>query len=157
LTVDERMTREQLVQHLVSAADDGTLLTAKHDPANLCNPYSSHRSVLSFELAGNLEYFVKSGSYDLLLYDNAKYPTSPFYLEIIPASGSTFTVPGSGVAPHATVPHAACDRLIAVSGHNQGIHLHATNHSEIQTRVANGDLLLKYTYLAAPTSLGDQI
>ena len=55
------MTREELKQHLEHASKNGTLMTPKHDPANLSTTYNCFRTVLSFELAQNLEGFFLSG------------------------------------------------------------------------------------------------
>jgi hypothetical protein len=49
--------------HLITAANNGTLLTPKHDPYNLSTTYNSFRTVLSHDLADNLEVFISSGNF----------------------------------------------------------------------------------------------
>jgi hypothetical protein len=128
--------------HLLSANAAGTLLTPKHDPDKLGIIWSKPRSVLSSELAENLESFLKDGNYTVIEYENSGFPHSPMYWEIIPDPESTFTVPGSGVPAYSMEPSTALDRLVAVSGTFQGLHLYAEDSYNIQARVASGGLRL---------------
>jgi hypothetical protein len=137
------MTHDELKQHLERAAKEGTLMTPKHDPQNLTTTYPDYRTVLSHDLAQNLEGFICSGEYSVKEYENKRLPTNPLYLEITPAGNSTFTVPASGVAPNSPFATSAVDRIIAVSGHNQGWHLFGESSVTIQQKLSSGDLAFK--------------
>ena len=137
------MTHEEVKSHLLTAAKKGNLMTPKHNPSSLGISYSAYRTVLSFDLATSLESFLSSDDYIIREYENIGHPSSPIYLEIEPATGSTFTVPASGVEAASPVASTALDRLVAVSGHNQGWHLFGEDSAEIQRKVTNGDLKFK--------------
>ena len=137
------MTRDELQRHLAQAAKDGTLLTPKHDPDNLSTIYTGYRSVLSHDLADNLELFIDSGEYTIKEYENINYPNSPLYFEIEPTGNSSFSIPGSGVPPYSPFATSALDRIIAVSGNNQGWHVHAENCITIQQNISAGTLIFK--------------
>jgi hypothetical protein len=136
------MNQSDFRQHLLSANSAGNLLTPKHDPDELHITWSKPRSVLSFELAQNLETFLIDGEYSVIEYENSQYPASPKYWEIIPHADSTFTVPGSGVPAFSAMPSTRLDRLVAVSGRSQGLHLFAEDSRTIQNRLSSGDLRL---------------
>jgi len=134
------MTHDDLKTHLERAAKDGTLMTPKHDPANLTTTYPGYRTVLSHDLAQNLFAFISSGDYLVTEYANKKLPGSPLYFEIEPTNNSTFSVPASGVASNSPFATSTVDRLVAVSGHNQGWHLFGESSSTIQQKLSAGDL-----------------
>jgi len=71
------MTRDEALTHLRDAAHNGTLMTPKHDPGKLGTTYAEYRSVLSFELASNLENFINSGEFKIVEYQHAPYAASP--------------------------------------------------------------------------------
>jgi hypothetical protein len=144
-TQTDNMTRDELKQHLEQAAKDGMLMTPKHDPQNLTTTYPSYRTVLSHDLAQNLDGFISSGQYSVKEYENKKLPSSPLYFEIAPSGDSTFSVPASGVAPNSPFATSAVDRIIAVSGHNQGWHIFGESSSTIQQKLSSGDLDFKGT------------
>ncbi len=135
------MTFNEFKKYLEIAAKDGTLLTAKHDPINLGTQYTSYRTVLAHDLASNLEKFIFSGNYIVKEYENVKYSASPMYFEIVPSS--TFSVPASGVAANSLFATSALDRIIAVSGHNQGWHIFGECSATIQSKLSAGDLTFK--------------
>lgn len=137
------MTHEELKQHLEAAASDGKLMTPKHDPSNLTTTYPKHRTVLSYEMAEGLEGFISSGQYEVTEYENKRYPNSPMYFEIEPTGNSTFSIPKSGVAPNSPFATSAVDRIIAVSGKNQGWHIFGESSSTIQEKLSAGDLHFK--------------
>ena len=137
------MTPQDAQNYLINAANAGTLLTPKHDPANLSTTYRGYRTVLASDLAGKLQSFVSGRDYTLREYENTRLPNSPYYLEIEPSPTSQYPVPGSGVAPSSAVASTSCDRLVAVSGQNQGWHVFAEESATIQRKVANGDLVFK--------------
>ena len=135
------MTRDEALGHLGSAAKNGTLMTPRHDPGDLATTYSDYRSVLSFELAKNLEGFIASGQFKITEYQNSAYPASPIYLELQPSPNSSFSIPASGVPGNSPMATTALDRLIAVSGHNQGWHMFGESSAVIQHKAGIGDLL----------------
>jgi len=139
------MTHNELKQHLEQAAQNGTLMTPKHDPANLSTTYPNFRTVLSYELAENLEGFISSGQYQVKEYENKAYPSSSLYFEIEPTGSPAFSVPASGVAPNSPFATSAVDRIVAVSGHNQGWHVFGESSVTIQQKLSSGDLELKGT------------
>jgi hypothetical protein len=136
------MDKSEFQQHLLSAYQSGTLLTPKHDPDQLHITWDRPRSVLSFDLATNLETFLIEGEYSIVEYENPNYPASPKYWQIIPDPGSTFTVAGSGVPAYSALPSSRLDSLVAISGTRQGLHLFAEHSHTIQNRLSSGDLRL---------------
>jgi hypothetical protein len=135
------MTFEEAQNYLVTAAKAGTLMTPKHDPANLGTIYLSYRTVLATDMAVNLVSFLASGDYTIREYHNNGHPTSPIYLEIEPSAGSSFSVPASGVPIASPIASTAVDRLIALSGQNQGWHIIGEDSLVIQRKLSNGDLV----------------
>jgi hypothetical protein len=134
------MTLEEFKRHLINAANNGTLMTPKHDPSNIETTFSSHRTVLSYELAADLLTFINSSNYTVTEYENRKLPLAPLYFEITPHSNSGFDVPASGVTAYSTFASTAVDRVIAVSGQTQGWHLFGEDSATIRNKIANGDL-----------------
>lgn len=114
------ITFEDLKSHLQKAAKEGTLLTPKHDPQNLSTTYSKYRTVLSNDLANNLETFIISGDYTVRQFENTKMPNSPMYFEITPLTSSGFNVPASGVTGTSLFATSKVDKIVAVSGQTQG-------------------------------------
>lgn len=135
------MKRDEALNHLRSAAKNGTLLTAKHDPDNLGTTYTKYRSVLSFDVANNLEEFLASGDFKIVEYRNSHHQKSPIYLELEPDANSPFSVPASGVPGNSPMATTALDRLVAVSGHNQDWHMFGESSATIQQKRNAGDLL----------------
>jgi hypothetical protein len=134
------MDRNDFISEWAQAADSGTLLTPKHDPANLNITWSKYRSVLSSELSGNLSNFIKSGEYSIQRYHDANYSNGSGYFALTPNSGSPFSVPGSGVPSGSITPTAALDRLILVYGPVQHWHVYAESSSFISGAKASGRL-----------------
>lgn len=129
------MTRTDLQQAWSDAAQSGTLLTAKHHPTGLSTTYVPYRSVLSIELANNLDGFIGSGQYTIDSYQNTKYPKSPAYYVVTPTN-KQFSVPSSGVPGGSQTPNAAYDTLVFVSGSKQGWHCYGESSTAIQKNVA---------------------
>jgi hypothetical protein len=140
------MNYTELLQEWQDAAKNNTLLTPKHDPANLSTTYSNFRSVLAPDLATGLSNFFNSDAYKVNRYSDAQRPNGPGYFEIIPASGSPFSIPGSGVQGHSPTPSQPFDRLVIVSGLVQGWHIFAHTASGIAGDVGNGRLMLIDNY-----------
>lgn len=137
------MTFDEFKNHLTTAASNGTLLTPKHDPNNLATVYSSYRTVLSHELANNLEIFINSGDYTVRQFENIKIPNSPLYFEITPNQNSGFNIPDSGVTATSIFATSVVDKIVAVSGQTQGWHLFGEDSSVIQAKENSGDLIFK--------------
>ena len=130
-------------KYLEDAAKQGTLLTPKHDPYNLGTSFSAYRTVLSHNLADNLDSFINSGKYTVNEYENYRTPNSPLYFEIIPNEDSGFNIPASGVTANSIFATSVVDRIVAVSGQSQGWHLFGEDSSVIQIKSNNGDLGFK--------------
>ena len=138
------MTRDDYKNAWLAAADSGTLLTSKHDPANLSVPYHKRRSVTCMS-ALDLASFIKSGEYSIRIYENNNTNHPPHYREIIPTASSI--VAGSGIPPHSTTPTVTNDRFVLVSGTIQGWHIHTESSANIRAKEAAGDLALQIEYL----------
>jgi hypothetical protein len=138
------MTFEDFRKHLIEAANNGTLMTPKHDPNNLgTTVFSSYRTVLSHDLAANLLSFINSGNYTVIEFENKKLPNSPLYFEITPNQDSGFAIPASGVTANSTFASTVVDKIIAVSGNTYGWHLFGEDGFIVQHKLNNGDLLRK--------------
>lgn len=135
------MDKLDLQTYLRNAASGGTLLTPKHDPNSLGTLYSGYRSVLTSALANQLDAFLQSGDYTATLYSNPSYPSNPDYVVLVPRSGSSYSVPGSGVPAQSPNPTHPLDCLVAVSGQQQGWHIYCDNLSGIASREATGKLI----------------
>jgi hypothetical protein len=134
------MNRKEILGYWDDAISSGTFLTDKHDPSSIGSKYPCFRTV-TINSQSEIGMFLASGNYTLRQYHNNDYPTSPYFIEIVPSD--TSMVAGSGVQPNSSVPTTACDRFVAVSGVNQGWHLYAEQSAIIQNKQSNGTL----TYL----------
>jgi hypothetical protein len=134
------MDRNQLITQWAQAAGTGNLLTAKHDPNNLSITWNGYRSVISHDLSASFEAFIKSGEYTINQFQDSKYPNGSGYYEVIPNTGSTFSVPGSGVPSGSVTPTQALDRLVLIYGPKQGWHAYAETSSIISGAVVSGRL-----------------
>jgi hypothetical protein len=137
------MNKDDYAKLWAQLARDGKLLTIKHNPANLANPENKDRSVVAGELAPVLPDFFDSQEFSLIRYDNTDYPLTPDYFVIQPTTPK-FSVPASGVPAFSTTPTGQCDRLIIVSGQNQGCHIYGESSTKIQRRVVNGKLINQF-------------
>ncbi len=137
------MDFDELKRHLVEAVENGTLMTPKHDPNNLMTTFVKYRTVLTHELAPNLEAFIKSGQYSVNEFQNIHSPNTPFYFEITPDSESGFSIPASGVQAYSELGSSLVDRLVAVSGSKQGWHVFGEDSHIITQKILNGDLINK--------------
>jgi hypothetical protein len=137
------MEFDELKRFLESAAENGTLMTPKHDPFNLSTTFASYRTVLTHELAPNLEAFIKSGQFSVFEYENIRSPITPLYFEIIPSTESEFSIPASGVTANSNFGSSVVDRLVAVSGSTIGWHIYGEDSHVLNRKVRNGDLIKK--------------
>jgi len=137
-------TREQLISYWTGAANANTLLTPKHHPTGLVTTYAGFKSVLTPDLATNLDGFLASGNYSIAQFENRAYPATPDYIVVKPKDAG-FSVPGSGVYGHSGLVLWPCDRLVLVSGGAQGWHIYSELQSNIQLAQKNGSLVFKDT------------
>jgi len=132
------MTKPQIVSEWTKALDSGTFLAPKHDPASLSITFASFRTVLTPEASSSLASFIKSGDYSVRQYEDSKFPNGPGIFEIVPSGSSPFKVAGSGVASGSLTPSGSYDRLVVVSGSNQGWHTYAEDSSRITGSAGSG-------------------
>lgn len=129
--------KQDFINHLLIAFNNGTLLTPKHDPKNISDPsFASVRSVLSYDLANNLGNFIKEEKFSVEEFKNVNYPKTPGYWVITPNSDSQYSIPASGIT--ATTTGAVTedyDRLVVVSGGTQGFHIMGEKHTEIDRKI----------------------
>lgn len=137
------MTLEEFKLQITRAATSGKLMTPKHDPKRLDTAYRSFRTVLTHELAANLENFINGGQYTVTEYENKKFQQSPQYFVIKPNPESKFYIPASGVLKAYVFGSTLVDSLVVVSGQLQGWHVFGEDSSVIESKLANGDLLEK--------------
>jgi hypothetical protein len=140
------MDKDELINKWSTAAETGSLLTAKHDPNNLNITWANYRSVLSYDLSASLEKFIKSGEYSINHYGDTRYPKGSGYFEVIPNTGSTFSIPGSGVPAGSVTPTEAFDRLVIVHGKDLGWHAYSETSSYISASVTSGRLTLSASW-----------
>ena len=134
------MDRNALTGSWVEAAQSGSLLTAKHDPNNLSITFARYRTVLDHAVSASLESFISSGEYDITTYEDARYPNGAGYFEVTPKPASGFTVVGSAVPSGSVTPTGSLDRLVFVSGSQQGWHVYAESSAQISGSVTSGRL-----------------
>lgn len=137
------MTLEDIINDLVKAANDGTLMTPKHDPKYLGTIFNSYRTVLSHELSKNLLEFLNSKNFTVIEYYNVKQPKSPKYIVITPLPNKGFDIPASGVTACSPIPTEALNCLIAVSGQTKGWHIFGENSMNVKLKIDKGDLKRK--------------
>jgi hypothetical protein len=136
------MDKNTLQAMWLQACKDGTLLTPRHDPTGLAVPWNSYRTVLTSELAQNLEGFINSGEFKATYYHNNNEPATPDYYAI-ELTTPNYSITASGVPKLARTPDAPKDRLIFVSGQNQGWHCFGENDLRIQQNITAGILIFK--------------
>jgi len=137
------MEFKELKRYLVKAAKNGTLMIPKHDPTNLKTTYKRFRTVLSHDLAPYLETFIRSGLYSVNEFENTRATNSPLYFEIIPNEESGFLITASGIQACSIFGSSVMDRLIAVSGLDEGWHVFGEDSHIIDQKILNGDLINK--------------
>ncbi len=133
----------ELKKELTDAVNNNTLLTPKHDPNNLNTIYSTYRSVLSHEASSSLCNLINSGNYTVHQFENTNPNHTPYYMKIIPNSGSSFSIAASGVNANSSVASTVLDSLVIVSGSSIGWHMFGVDNAEILNKVTNGDLIDK--------------
>ena len=123
------MLKDELIEELVQAYLRGSLITNKHDPYSLgilC--IRQERSVISYDIADNVFKFIDSGIDRIFEYTNTLHPKSPRYLEIVPKI--EYSIASSGVTSFSPVATSTLDRIIAVDGRRQGLHIFG-EHSNV--------------------------
>jgi len=137
------LERDEFINKLIEALNSGQLMTPKHDPNNLGKTaYAYYRSVISYDLADNLEEFICSAKFDVREHENTNPRHHDEYFEIIPTD-IMFSIPASGVGPDELQPNEALDRLIAVWNSGGTLHLFGESSANIEDKVREGTLRLK--------------
>ncbi len=136
------VTKTELQDHLLSAALNSTLMTPKHDPANLTSSFKPFRTALAGGLADNLTNFISGGHYNVSFYENTKYSQSPSVWVLEPTDPA-FSVVASGVLPNLLCANITLDRLVVVSGQQQGMHMYGEHSSNIASKAAAGTWVFK--------------
>lgn len=135
--------KHEFKNEIIKAANANTLLIAKHDPMQLCITFDKYRSVISHDLANNLDSFIKSNNYEIDSYENKKFPNSSQYYVIIPNVDSGFSVPASGVTANSVFATSTLVRLVVVSGTSSGLHIFGECSSIITCCKNDGNLVYK--------------
>ena len=135
----ETFQREWVTGQWKAAADAGTLLTERHDPTGLARTFGGYRTVLTPELATNLQSFISSESYVIDYYQQKISGHGPYYYVLTPTDPK-YSVAGSGVLSRSQTPTGECDRLVVVSGKDASWHLHAEKQTKIDAAISGGSL-----------------
>ena len=93
-------------------------------------------------MSASLESFISSGDYDIKRYDDARYPNGAGFFEVTPRQTSGVNVVGSGLPSGSMQPTGSLDRLVVVSGSNQGWHVYAESAADVSGMVSSGRLTL---------------
>jgi hypothetical protein len=111
------LTFVQLTLAWADTATSGSLLTLKHD---IHGPARGEpiRSVLSGPLSASLETFINSRDYTIEEYYNNKY--NNHYYVVLPGPTQPFSPAGYEVLSGSQATGSALDRIVIVSGSNQG-------------------------------------
>ena len=136
------LLRAQLVGAWIAGANNGTLLTTKHDPNAATPPKVSFRSVVSQEVSGTLKAFVAGGDYTINQYQDKNFLSGAGFFEVVPTTASGLNLQSLGILSSSMAPPTDADRLVFVSGSNQGWHVHAEHHSAIARMKSDGRLTL---------------
>lgn len=134
------MNKTDFIDNIKPAIENGTLLTAKHDPNLVETQYHDYRSVLTLEASASLKSFILSGNYGLTCYHDNKYPNGAGYFEITPSDTAAFTIAGYGVVSSSLENNTNLDRLVIVSGSKTGWHLYAEDSNVIAKHIETGRL-----------------
>ena len=135
----ETFKRDWVNGQWIDAADQGKLLIPRHDPTGLASTWGGYRTVLTPELAANLQGYITSGNYKIDYYHQTVSGRGPYYFVLTPTDPQ-FSVVGSGVLSRTQIPTGNCDRLVIVSGKELSWHIHAEGSNNIVQYIANGKL-----------------
>ncbi|WP_166822559.1 hypothetical protein [Thalassoroseus pseudoceratinae] len=124
----------------ISAIENETFLTQKHDPKSVGTSYAGFRTVAVKSQSG-IKGFIESREYTVRKYKNNNPNHPPDYLQLIPNDQSMVT--GSGIKPHSTTPTSSCDSFIIVSGVKQGWHIFAEHSKKIEEKESKGYITLQ--------------
>jgi len=128
------MNRSELIATWVKSADDDTLLTSKHDPNTLYYFPEQTRSVVSYEVSSSLKEFIHSEDYEIEVYHDVKHPGEGGYFILKPGSTFRFKSLGHSIAVGSFSLHGSKDRLLIVSGSEQGWHIAAEDYENVKRR-----------------------
>jgi hypothetical protein len=138
------MDKKEFVEQLKVALRNDKLVTPKHDPNNLGQiTYPSYRSVLSCELARNLEEVIASENYDAIEYKNLdpKHQRQELIEMVFP--DKAFSVPASGVAADSSIATEVLDRLVAVWNSEGTPKIFGESSQIIEAKCKSGQLVKK--------------
>ena len=135
------MSIDNFLNQWVTAIDNDSFLTPKHDPNNT-TIYRSFRTVLSPEMSGSLESLIKNK--DSISTNHYHDENNKDYFVL---ATNNFDVVGfavaSGSSPDQSTPF---DKLAIFSGSSQGWHCCAETSSFIQQKIEEGKLTLTGSY-----------
>ncbi len=121
------LTLADFTEFVLDAYDAGTLITPKHDSSNIDTTYGTRRSIVTLDVKA----LVEGGDYRVELYEDSAPNHSKDLYVIVPNNPTP--VAGSGIPPFSNTPDSSHDCLPVPSGHIQGWHVYAEDHSRIQS------------------------
>lgn len=133
------MHKDEIINQWTGSMESGTFLTPKHDPNNLSTTYDSYRTVLRPEMSASLDTFIRSRNFSINVYQDKRY--NNLYYEIV-STDSSYSQLANGVPSGSIQTGSFCDRLVVVSGSQQGWHIMGEDSSNINQEIQNGRFVL---------------
>jgi hypothetical protein len=134
------MTKHEFTSQVIAAAKGGSLVTGKHDPSRASVPEPTFRTVLTPAASSSLMSELSAGNVVVTEYQSAKYPNPQYVVELTSAGVSPV---GLGIPSGSAIPTSQCDRLVFVSGSQQGWHVYADDQARLNNQVASGSLSVR--------------
>lgn len=129
------MDKNEIINQWTASIENGTFLAEKHDPNYLSTTHTTYKTVLTPEMSSSLETFIKSGNYSIDVYKDNNF-TSPHY--VIQSSDPVYKRIGNEVLAGSMQTGSSCDKLVIVSGSNQGWHIFPKDSSKFQQEIQSG-------------------
>lgn len=136
-------SKADLAARLVAAADSGSLVTSKHNPASASVAWPTGRSVLEPHVSASLRDMLVSGSFSAEEYQDPRFPNACY---VITPSASYASL-GSFIPSGSTGQTGSFDRLVAVDGTKQPWHVFAENQATLDAKQVSGSIARKGTVL----------
>lgn len=133
------MTKRELSKRALEAAASGSLLTPKHDPANIHIAMNSFRSVLTFEASSSLCEMFANDAYSAEQYMNSNFAKTCYLLT---PHDATFSPTALGLPSGSLTSSMACDSYLLVDGSIQGLHIFGESRAYVDSQIASGSLIL---------------
>ncbi|MCZ2268640.1 MAG: hypothetical protein LC124_07265 [Ignavibacteriales bacterium] len=133
------MDKDEIINQWTGSIENGTFLTPKHDPNNLSTAYASFRTVLTPQMSSSLENFIHSRNFSINVYLDNRF--NNFYYEIL-SSDPSYSRLANGVPSGSIQTGSLCDRLVVVSGSQQGWHIMGEDSATINQEIQNGRFVL---------------